>query len=103
MAVQTEHVDLTFNLHDFAVLWAGNECMVQVFPCIPPFHFKLYSFLFDLAVIFNASHGHAANAIKRQLQYKDLLLSDTPFLWCVRVCVQADGLPVSASSSAKTN
>ena len=65
-------VDLTFNLHDFAILWTGNECMVQVLPCIPPFHFKLNSFLFDLAVVLNAVHGHAANAIKRQLQHKQM-------------------------------
>ena len=70
VVVQTGHAGLTFNLHDFAVLWAGNECMVQVFPCIPPFHFKLDSFLFDLAVILNAGHGHATDAIKRQLQHR---------------------------------
>lgn len=73
MEMHKSHVCLTFNLHDLAVLRTGDECMVQVFPCIPPFHFKLDCFLFDLAVVLNASHGHAANAIKRHLQHDDLI------------------------------
>lgn len=69
--------DRTCNLHDLAVLRVSisNECMVQVFPCISPLHFILDGFLFDLAVVLNAGHGHAANAIKRHLQHKHLTVA----------------------------
>ena len=62
-----KHTALTLNLHDFAIFWARNQGMVQIFARIPPLHLKLHSFLFDLAVVVNTGHGHAANAIKCHL------------------------------------
>ena len=61
-------MEATCSLHILS-LRAGYDCVVQVLSSIAPLHLKVDSFLLDLPIVFNAGHGHAANAIKGHLHH----------------------------------
>ena len=77
---------LTFYLHDMAVFSTCYQGMIEVLPCIPALHLKLNCLLLDLAVVLNAGHGHASNAIKSHLQSSKML---KPLLWTVPTALKA--------------